>query len=69
MGAKFLEFLCILKASKCVLKMKTNTQNAKWLTSCWVEKKKLYYFQNDESNDPTEFHEHQSNFIPTWLCV
>ena len=30
---------------------------------------KNVHVQNDESNDPTEFHKLQSNFIPTWLCV
>ena len=29
----------------------------------------MFYDQNYESNEPTKFHEHPGNFIPTWPCV
>lgn len=55
------------KSLKHADKMKIYAWNPKWLISCQAKIfQKMCYVQNDESNDPTEFFEHQSNMA---LCL
>ena len=65
MGVKFPEFLCIRKVWNVSMKWKL-TQEINMVDFLSGEK---LFVQNDESNYLTEFHEHPSNFIPTWPCV